>query len=102
MKSQEQLLDHEESLYGEQAAHLQGQDGQKALDMSGRKGSKTASRSAFATLFHYDNMLAHRRVWWPVGLVCCLGIWLRSVSGMMPCKLACTSKAAKAGCRMAG
>ena len=53
VKSQEQLLDHEESLYGEQAAHLQGQDGQKALDMSGRKGSKTASRSAFATLFQH-------------------------------------------------
>ena len=48
MKSQEQLLDHEEALYGEQAAHLQGQDGSTAVDMShrgsSRKGSKTGSR----------------------------------------------------------
>ena len=50
VKSQEQLLDHEEALHGEQAAHLQGQDGSTAVDMSrrgsSRKGSKTASRWA--------------------------------------------------------
>ena len=36
-------MDHEEALYGEKAAHLQGRDGEAAVDMS-RHSSRRGSR----------------------------------------------------------